>query len=154
MAIRISSGGNMTENPQGKNPLPSPFRMFEDYFNNWAMQSALAKRSESFRPVVDIYELENKLFIRCELPGVEEKSVDLKLDGRTLTIKGERKQEPEGEGLVYHQIESSYGLFSRSFELPNSLDLERISAAFKAGVLTITIPQRPEVQPRQIKINS
>jgi HSP20 family protein len=129
MAIRISSGGNATESSQARNPLPSPFRVFEDFFNNWAMQSALREGRESFRPVVDIFERENKLFIRCELPGVEEKSIDLKLDGRTLTIKGERKQDPEGEGLVYHRIESSYGPFSRSFELPNSLDLDKISAA-------------------------
>ncbi len=154
MAIRISNGGNATEGSQARNPLPSPFRMFEDFFNNWAVQSALERRRDSFRPKVDVFEQDNKLFIRCELPGVEEKSIDLKLDGRTLTIKGERKQDPEGEGLVYHQIESAHGAFSRSFELPNSLDLGKVSAAFKAGVLTVTIPQKPEVQPRQIKINA
>jgi HSP20 family protein len=154
MAIRISSAGNSADSPRTSSPLASPFRAFEDFFNNWAMQSALARKSESFRPAVDVYESDNKLLIRCELPGVEEKSIDLKLDGRTLTIRGERKQDPESEGLVYHQIESSYGQFSRSFELPNSLDLEKISADFNAGILSITIPQRPEVQPRQIKINA
>ncbi len=154
MVIRISGGGSRVENSQANHPMPSPFGMFEDFLNNWALHSALAKQSESFRPTVDVYEKDNKLFIRCELPGVEEKSIDLKLDGRTLTIKGERKQDPERDGLICHQIESSYGPFSRSFELPSSLDMEKISAAFKDGVLTIAIPQLPEMQPRQIKVNA
>jgi len=128
--------------------------MFEDFFNNWAMNTALAKGSESFRPTVDILEKDNKLLMRCELPGIDEKDLDLKLDGRTLTIQGERKQEPENNGYVYHLIESSYGAFSRSFDLPNSADTEKISAALKDGVLTITIPQKPEVHPRTIQINT
>ena len=154
MAIRITGSSHRPENQHDGNPLPTPFRMFEDFFNNWAMNTAMAKRSESFRPTVDILEKDNKLLMRCELPGVDEKDLDLRLDGRTLTIKGERKQESENSGCVYHQIESSYGTFSRSFDLPNSADTEKISAAFKDGVLTITIPQKPEVQPRAIQINA
>ncbi len=154
MVVRITGSSQRPESQRDGNPLPSPFRMFEDFFNNWAVNTAMAKRSESFKPAVDILERDNKVLMRCELPGVEEKDLDLRLDGRTLTIKGERKQEPEGGGCVYHQIESSYGTFSRAFDLPNTVDTEKISAAFKDGVLTITIPQKPEVQPRTIQINA
>lgn len=154
MVLRITGPSHRTEHQPDGNPVPSPFRMFEDFFNNWAMNSALARRSESFRPAVDILEKDNKILLRCELPGIEEKDLDLKLDGRTLTIKGERKQEIESAGCVYHQVESTCGTFSRSFDLPQSVDLEKISAAFKDGVLTIMIPQRPEVQPRTIQINA
>lgn len=154
MAIRISGSSHRPEHQPDGSPLSTPFRMFEDFFNNWAMNTALAKRSESFRPAVDILEKDNKILMRFELPGVDEKDLDLKLDGRTLTIQGERKQEPEDSGYVYHQIESAYGAFSRSFDLPNSVDTEKIAAAFKDGVLTITIAQKPEVQPRTIQINA
>ena len=154
MVIRISGSGSRPETQPNGSPMHSPFRMFEDFFNDWAMNTALTRKSESFRPAVDILEKDNKIFIRCELPGVDEKDLDLKLDGRTLTIKGERKQEPEGSGSVYHQVESSYGTFSRSFDLPNSVDTEKISAAFKDGVLKITIPQKPEIQPRTIQVNT
>ncbi len=154
MVIRISGSSQRPEYQPNGSPLPLPFRMFEDFFSNWAMHTALDRRSGSFRPAVDILEKDNKILMRCELPGVDETSLDLKLDGRTLTIKGERKQEPEGSGSVYHQIESSYGAFSRSFDLPNSAETEKISAAFKDGVLTITIPQKPEVQPRTIQVNA
>jgi len=154
MVIRITGSRQKPEGQHETNPLPSPFRVFEDYFNNWAFNSALARRNEAGKPAVDILEKDNKLYIRCELPGVDEKDLDLKLDGRTLTIKGERKQEPENASCTYYQIESSYGTFSRSFDLPNSVDTEKISASFNNGVLTITIPQKPEVQPRAIKINA
>lgn len=154
MVIRITGSSQRPSAHANGGALPSPFRMFEDFFNNWAVNTALSRRSESFKPAVDILEKDNKIIIRCELPGVEEKDLDLRMDGRTLTIKGERKQEPESAGHVYHQIESSFGTFSRSFDLPTSVDTEKISAAFKNGVLTITLAQKPEVQPRTIQINA
>ena len=154
MVIRITGTGQNPEVQQENRPAMTPFRLFEDLFNNWAMHSALAKRHETWRPPVDILEKENKLIIRTEMPGVEEKDINLKLDGRTLTIQGERKPEPDGTGFSYHQVEGNYGTFSRSFDLPDSVDAEKISAAYSNGVLTITIIQKPEVQPRTIKINA
>ena len=153
MVIRITGSGSEPETQRQSHALPSPFRLFEELFNDWAMRTAYARRHEAWRPPVDILEKDNKLFIRTEIPGVEEKDIDLKLDGHTLTIKGERRPEPETSGYTYHQIEGSYGTFSRSFDLPASLDTEKISAAYESGVLVITIPQRLEVQPRKIKIN-
>jgi HSP20 family protein len=154
MVIRITGTGQAPEAQQERNPLPSPFRMFEDFFNNWAFHTALNRRGDSYKPPVDILEKDNMLIMRCELPGLDEKDLDLKLDGRTLTIKGERKPEPEGSGYHYHQIEAAYGAFSRSFDLPNSVDADKISASFSNGVLTVKIPQKPEIQPRTIKVNA
>jgi HSP20 family molecular chaperone IbpA len=153
MVIRIASSEQKPDFQNDGNPLPTPFRMFEDLFNNWALSSSLRRRSEAFRPSVDVFEKDCNLLIRCELPGIEEKEIDLRLDGRTVTIQGERKQEAEGSGVVFHRIESGYGPFSRTFDLPGSVDTEKITASFQNGVLTISAPQKPEAKPRVIKIN-
>jgi HSP20 family protein len=154
MVIKISGSSQRPEVQREQPVTLTPFRMFEDYFNNWVMNIGQARRSESFKPAVDVLEKDNNIIIRCELPGIEEKDLNLKLDGRTITIQGERKHEEEPQGLVYHRIESSYGAFSRSFDLPDSADTEKISAAFSNGILTITVKQKPEAQPRTIKVNT
>jgi len=154
MMIKING---VSQRPEGQREPQSgltPFRMFEDYFNNWVINSAFSRQGEAYRPPVDILERDTNLLIRCELPGVEEKDLDLRLDGRTLTIQGARKAEKESSGLVFHRIESSSGAFSRAFDLPDSVDTDKVSAAFSNGVLTITIPQKPEAQPRTIKVNA
>jgi HSP20 family protein len=153
MVIRIS-GSNQNPNQQDANAMASssPFRLFEDYLNNWFVRNAMTQRQERWRPPVDVLERGNNLIIRTEIPGVDEKDIELKLDGRTLTIRGERKAENEESGCCYHRIESSYGTFSRSFDLPDSVDAEKISAAYANGVISITIPQKPEIRPRTIKI--
>jgi len=152
MVIRITGTSPRPNAEQENTALSSPFRMFEDFFNNWAVSNALARRRANWRPPVDILEKDNKLFIRAEIPGLEEKDLDLKLDGNTLTIKGERRSENEDSGYFYHQIEGFYGSFSRSFDLPNYADTEKISAAFNNGVLAVTIPYKTEVQPRSIRV--
>jgi len=152
MAIRISAS-DRSPDQRDSNAISSPFRLFEDYLNNWVTRSTMTQRQENWKPPVDVLERGHNLFIRAEIPGVDEKDVELKLDGRTLTIKGDRKAENETSGCCYHRIESSYGTFSRSFDLPDSVDIEKISASYKNGVMSITIPQKPEVRPRTIKIN-
>jgi len=152
MVIRIAGSSPGTNVERENTSLSSPFRMFENFFNNWAVSNALARRRGDWRPPVDILEKDNKLIIRAEIPGLEEKDLDLKLDGNTLTIKGERKSDGEDSGYFYHQIEGFYGSFSRSFDLPNYADTEKIAAAFNNGVLTIAIPFRPEVQSRSIRV--
>jgi HSP20 family protein len=153
MVIRITGTTGRPDIQEESNPMPTPFRMLDDLFSGWAMRNALAHRQEQWKPPVDILEKNDKLFIRSEIPGIEENDLELKLDGRTLTIKGERKAEAEGPNCTYHRIESYQGTFARSFDLPDSVDVEKISAAFQNGVLTITIPQKPEVKPRMIKIS-
>ncbi|MBZ5495325.1 MAG: Hsp20/alpha crystallin family protein [Acidobacteriia bacterium] len=154
MVIRIAGASHSPQTEHEQNQAPTPFRLFEDMFNNWAMQSAFARRRENSKPPVDIWEKDNKIIIRTEIPGVSDEDIDLRLDGRTLTIKGERKPEPEGSGFSYHQVEGCYGTFSRSFDLPDSVDAEKISAAYNNGVLVITVPQKPENKPRTIKVNA
>ena len=86
--------------------------------------------------------------MRAEVPGVNEKDIELKLEGNILTLKGEKKQEHEEERNNYHRMESFYGSFTRSFTLPDTVDRDHIKADYKNGILTVTIPQKPEVRPR------
>jgi HSP20 family molecular chaperone IbpA len=85
-------------------------------------------------------------------PGINEKEIELKLDGDVLTLRGERKFEEEEDRQNYSRIERSYGSFSRSFTLPSAADREKISADYKNGVLTVTIPQKAEARPREIQV--
>ncbi len=128
----------------------SPFRLFEDFFNNWAARSLEGRRSEGWIPAVDIMEKDGNLLLMISLPGLHEKEIDLKIEGQVLTVTGERKSQ---EGYTYHQTESSFGTFSRSFTLPDSADLEAIKADYRNGILTVTIPPKAEVKPRSIKVN-
>jgi len=149
MGIRISSRDPET---QQENVAPTPFRVFEDIFNDWVTQNVMARQQEAGRPNVDILERDNNFILHCELPGVSEKDVELKLDGKTLTIRGERKREPENSGYTYHRVEGYYGSFSRSFDLPDSVDMEKISAKYSNGILEVTVPQKSAVRPRNIEI--
>jgi len=102
---------------------------------------------------VDILEKDGNLILRAELPGMTEKQIELKLEGNTLTLKGERKMENEDKKSSYHRVESFYGSFTRSFRLPDTVDAEKINAEYKNGVLMVTIPQKPEVRPREIPVS-
>lgn len=135
-------------------PYPSsPFRMFEDFFNDWALRSMEGRRTEAWTPAVDIMERDGNLTLMVSLPGLSDKDVELKVEGQVLTIKGERKS-LEGNGCSYHQQESSFGPFARAFTLPDSTDLENIKADYKNGILMITVPQKPEARSRTIKVTT
>jgi HSP20 family protein len=108
---------------------------------------------ENWLPAVDILEKNGDMLLRCEMPGVNEKDIDLKLEGNMLTLKGEKKFEHEEGKDNYHRVESFYGTFSRSFTLPDTADTDKIKADYKNGVLTVVIPQRPEVRPREIPVS-
>ncbi len=130
----------------------TPFRLFEDFFNDWAMHSLEDRRGSTWTPPVDIVEREGNLLLMISIPGLNEKDIELKIEGQVLTINGERKSQA-GNGFTYHQQESFYGTFSRSFTLPDSTDLSNIKADYKNGVLCIAVPQKAEVKPRTIKIS-
>jgi HSP20 family protein len=132
---------------------PSPFRLFEDFFNDWAARSLEDRRGDTWTPPADIVEREGNLILLISVPGITEKDIELKVEGQVLTIKGERKSQ-SAEGYTYHRQESFYGTFSRSFTLPDSTDLSNIKAECKNGVLCIEVPQKPEVKPRKIKITT
>jgi len=151
MAPNIIRSEN-AQKPAGNYPA-SPFRLFEDFFNDWAVRSIEDRRDESWAPSVDIMEKDGTLMLMASLPGITEKDIELKVEGQVLTIKGERKS-PEASGFTYHLRESRSGTFSRSFTLPDSANLENIRADFKNGILTIAVSQKPESRPRTIKVNT
>lgn len=132
---------------------PVASRWFEEFFGDFPFAGSLMESRESWMPSVDILEKDGNLILRAELPGMTEKDIDLKIEGNTLTLKGERKMENEDKKSDYHRVESFYGSFSRSFRLPDTVDYEKIDAKYKNGVLTVTLPQKPEVKPREIPVS-
>jgi HSP20 family protein len=135
-----------------KSEYPTATRFFEEFFNDFPFDSVTETR-ENWVPSVDILEKDGNLILRAELPGMDEKQIELKLEGNTLTLKGERKMETEDKKSSYHRVESFYGSFTRSFQLPDTVDREKINAEYKNGVLTVTLPQKPEVKPREIPVS-
>lgn len=101
---------------------------------------------------VDIYETENELVLKADLPDVELKDIDVRVENQTLTIAGERKFEKNDSVKGYHRLERSYGRFTRSFAVPSSFDTENIAAGYKNGVLSVSLPKKEAAKPRQIKI--
>jgi HSP20 family protein len=104
-------------------------------------------------PAVDIYEDVESLRLSVELPGIDPKDVDLRIQNNVLTLRAERKLENEEKRDNYHRVESRYGVMSRTFTLPPYLDVEKVKAEFKHGLLRVTIPKREETKPKQIKVN-
>jgi HSP20 family protein len=112
-----------------------------------------AMTTASFIPAVDIYEDEKKVVLKLEVPGIEEKDLDVSVENHTLTVKGERKLENEEKQENFHRIERRYGSFYRAFTLPNTVDTENVAASYNAGVLKLELKKKPEAQPKQIKVN-
>ena len=107
----------------------------------------------SFTPAVDVYEDSDKVVLKLEVPGIEEKDLDVRVENHTLTVKGERKFEKEEKEENFHRIERRYGSFYRAFTLPSTVSTENVSASYNAGVLKLELQKKPEAQPKQIKIN-
>jgi len=125
-------------------------RLFEDtVFRGRTDQSALS----AWAPAVDIYETEHELVVKADLPDMDEKDLDVRVENNVLTIRGERKFENSVSQDNYLRVERSYGAFSRSFSLANVVNTEAIKAEYRNGVLTLTIPKREEAKPKQIKVN-
>ena len=139
------------------NPL-SDLLSLQDEFNKF-FEDNLSKRlggegiaNSNWAPAVDIYEDNDAIIIDAELPGVTQKDIDLKLENNNLIIKGEKKFENDEKKDNYHRIERFYGSFQRSFLLPETVNTEKIKAEYKNGILHINIPKKPEVKPKQIKV--
>ena len=111
-----------------------------------------ALNSALWSPAVDIYETENEVILKAELPEVNQKDIDIQVENSTLTLRGERKFEKEAKRENFHRIERSYGAFARSFTLPTSIDQEKIRADYKDGILKVVMPKREETKPKQIKV--
>jgi HSP20 family protein len=126
-------------------------RVFEDVFTG-RTEEGKDFATSTWAPSVDIFETEGELVLTAEVPGIDEKDIEIKVEDNTLTLKGERKFEKETKEENYHRIERSYGSFYRAFTLPNSIDPEKIQATHENGVLKITMPKRSELHPRKVKI--
>ncbi len=127
-------------------------RLFnEQYTGNMGSEESLA--AGSFVPPVDVYEDEHSFQLKMEVPGIEEKDIDIRLENNVLTVRGERKFEKEEKEDNYRRIERRYGTFTRSFTLPNTVNGEDVKADYVNGVLKIRLGKRAEAKPKQIKVN-
>ncbi len=108
--------------------------------------------STTWKPLVDIFEDEEAITIKAELPEVDEKDVQINLDNNMLTIRGERNLEKEEKKESYHRVERYYGSFQRSFELPTTVDRDNIAASYDKGVLKVVLPKKEEDQPKKVQI--
>jgi len=112
-----------------------------------------ALTTASFVPAVDVYEDEKKVVLKLEVPGIEEKDLDVSIERNTLTVKGERKFDQEEKEENFHRIERRYGSFFRAFTLPSTVDTESVKAEYSAGVLKLELAKKAEAQPKQIKVS-
>ncbi len=124
-------------------------RLFNDAFERQGEESSLT----AWAPAVDIYETEHELVVKADLPDVDPKDLDIRVENNVLTIRGERKFEKKVNEENYLRVERAYGSFARSFTLANSANSDAIKADYQNGVLTLTIPKKEEAKPKQIKIN-
>jgi HSP20 family protein len=124
-------------------------KLFESSFQNQGDNSAIT----GWAPSVDIYETENELVLKADLPGINEKDIDIRVENNMLTLRGERQFEKTVKEDNYLRVERNYGSFSRTFGLPNTVNTEGVSAEYKNGVLTVQLPKRAESKPKQIKVN-
>jgi HSP20 family protein len=124
-------------------------RLFQDTVSRLFSEPA----SRPWTPAVDIFETENALVVKADLPDIDPKNVEIQLENGTLLLKGERKFEQQNNEKAHHRIERSYGAFVRAFSLPNTIDPENVKADYNAGVLTVTLPKKETAKPRTVKIN-
>ncbi len=126
-------------------------RLFNDTFSRF-FEEGESSPARTWAPPVDVYETDQSVVLKAELPGIKPDEVEIRVEDHTLFLKGERKFEKEVKEENYHHIERSYGTFVRTFPLPNSVDAEAAKAEYKDGVLTLTMPKREEAKPKTIKI--
>ena len=116
------------------------FRMFEDAFSRLLSEP---RTGRPWSPSVDIFETENEVVLKADVPGVELKDIEVRVENQTLTVKGERQFEQEEQRKGYHRIERSYGAFTRTVRLPVAVEGSKVDAKFKNGLLTVTLPKTP-----------
>jgi HSP20 family protein len=125
-------------------------RLFHDSFGD-GREEALTTRA--FAPAVDVYEDEHNVTLKIEVPGIDEKDIDVRIENNTLTVHGERKFEKDEKEGNYRRVERQYGSFTRTFTLPNTVETENVSANYDKGVLKIKLAKKAEAKPKQIKVN-
>jgi HSP20 family protein len=153
--LSLREGGNtmaiVKYNPFGE------LRSIQEQMNRlldlaWQKETGEELKEGLWQPPVDIYEDSESVVIKAELPDIDQKDIEVKIEDNTLTLRGERKQEKDLKKENYHRIERYYGTFQRSFALPHTINQEKVKASCERGVLTITLPKRQETKPKQINV--
>ena len=126
-------------------------RIFEP-FARFAQRDDEDLVSGTWVPPVDVAETQEKIVVRAEIPGMKQDDIAIEYENGTLTLRGHREIEKSNPSLVWHRVERHYGNFVRTFTLPRTVDAERISAAYRDGILEIEVPKKEEAKPKQIRI--
>jgi HSP20 family protein len=129
-------------------------RMLDEAFSNFPFQEQGNVITSTWFAPTDVSEDENSLQISMELPGVQPDDVRLSLENNILTIRGEKRQRSEESNERVHRFERTYGVFERTFALPNTVDADKIDAQFENGVLLVRIPKAEKARPREIRVNA
>jgi len=135
------------------------FPTLQDRINRIVRESFSPERSDevlttsNFAPPVDVYEDEHHISLKIEVPGIDEKDINVSIENNTLTVRGERRFEKDEKEENFHRVERMYGSFTRSFTLPNTVDPEQVSAHYEKGVLKIGLAKKAEAKPKLIKVN-
>ncbi len=125
--------------------------LFDRFFEGWPFRTSSIRQ---WVPSVDVSETAQEVVVQAELPGVDPKEIDISVQGNVLTLKGERKQEKEEQGANYHRIERAFGAFSRSLQLPAEVDVDKVNAVYKNGVLRITLPKTEAAAAKKIEVKT
>ena len=139
--MRFSPSTELEEFPVG-------LRLFQDSVSRLFSEPS----NRPWSPAVDIFETEHELVLKADVPEIEMKDIDVQVENGTLTLKGERKFEQEQNGRGYHRIERGYGSFVRAFTLPDSVDVDKVKAEYKSGVLTVTLAKKEVAKPKTIRV--
>src|SRR6478672_6045234 len=126
-------------------------RIFRESFSPEGSDVALT--TSNFAPPVDVYEDEHNITLKVEVPGIDEKDINVSIENNTLTVRGERRFEKDEKEENFHRVERMYGSFTRSFTMPNTVDPEEVSAHYEKGVLKIRLAKKAEAKPKLIKVN-
>ncbi|MDQ1472135.1 MAG: hypothetical protein QOJ99_3615 [Bryobacterales bacterium] len=125
-------------------------RLFEDAVTRLMNEP---RTGRPWSPAVDILETEDNLVLKADLPDVKIDDIDIRVENNTLTLRGQRKFEKDDSIKGWHRIERSYGEFTRTFQVPSTVDTEKVAADYKNGVLTISLPKKEAAKPRQVKVD-
>ena len=126
-------------------------RLFRESQSTEGREEALT--TSTFAPPVDVYEDEHNITLKIEVPGIDEKDIDVRIENNTLTVHGERKFEKEEKEENYRRVERQYGSFTRTFTMPTTVDAEKVEANYDKGVLKVRLAKKAEAKPKQIKVN-
>jgi HSP20 family protein len=126
-------------------------RLFRESYGPEGRDESLT--TSQFAPPVDVYEDEHNVVLKVEVPGIDEKDIDVRVENNVLTVHGERKVEKEEKEENFRRVERQYGNFTRTFTLPSTVDAERIQADYDKGILKIVLPKKAEAKPKSIKVN-